>query len=209
MPPLPVVPSVVKIIVKQSLASVSVYNVLHAYESSGSFWTTIDMQALANAVRSSWVTNVLPLQHSALTLGDVQVVDLSSETGGEATATGTSLGTAAGAASPANACVCWSWKISRRYRGGHPRTYIAGLATGNVLNANSITPTHRTAHATAAAALRTAINAVSTTTGNAQLCTVHYRRANAQLAIPLVSVINSVSVDDRIDSQRRRLGRDR
>lgn len=209
MPPLPPVPGIAKIIVKQTLASVAVYNILHARQAGGSAWTGSECAAMATAVRSAWVTNVIPLQSNALSLGDVQVIDLSSNTGNEGTATGTTAGGLVSAAAPANACVCWSWKIARRYRGGHPRTYIAGLAQANVLNANSITSAHRTAHAAAGAAIRNAIEGVTVGGALANMVVIHYRRDGVQLTVPDYSYISSVSVDDRIDSQRRRLGRDR
>jgi len=209
VPPLPFVPGVAKIIVKQNLAGVNCYNILHADGGAGTGWTTTELNALASAVRSSWVTNVIPLQSSNLTLQDVTCIDLASETGPSGVATGSTAGTGTSSTAGANAAVCWSWQISRRYRGGHPRTYIGGIPSIQLSNANTIVTTYQTAHANAAAALRTAVNGVTTSAGTAKLAVVHYYRAKILLDTPLVSQITGVAVDTRLDSQRRRLGRDR
>ena len=209
MPALPPALGIAKITIKQTLAGVNVYNVLHAYMNNNASVPQSELDSLASTVRSAWVTNVLPLQSSALSLSDVQVVDLSTDVGLGSVASGNNVGALASQAASANACVCWSWKIANRYRGGHPRTYIAGLVTSNTSNANTLTATHRTAHATAAAAIRTAINGVSANGGTALMCAVSYYKDKALRPAGIAYVFTGVSVDDRIDSQRRRLGRDR
>jgi len=209
MPALPPALGIAKITVKQTLAGVNVYNVLHAYMNNNAAVPQSELDSLASTVRAAWVTNVLPLQGGAVTLSDVQVVDLTNEFGLGSVASGSNVGTATGTNLPANACTCWSWKILNRYRGGHPRTYIAGLTSSNILNANTIAATHRTAHATAAAAVRTAINGVSANGGTALMCAVSYYKDKVLRPAGIALVFTGVSVDDRIDSQRRRLGRDR
>src|SRR5437870_6343162 len=109
MPSLPLADGTVKIIVKQSLAGVNVYNVLHAHAPLNSPFAVPDLQALATSFRAAWVTNVLPQQNSALSLSDVVVQDIGSNVGAEATATGTNTGSGAGGPLPASAAVCWSW----------------------------------------------------------------------------------------------------
>jgi hypothetical protein len=206
---LPPVSGVAKIVVKQQLATVNVFNVLHAQTNDNHAGSASELGNLATAVRAAWVANVIPLQNPALTLTDVVCTDLTSDTGAEATVTGSTVGTSTGLASPANAAICWSWRIARRYRGGHPRTYIGGLSSTDQGSANTITPARVTAHLAAATSLRTAINGAATVNGNWQLVVVHYRRNKAILPVPLVSSVNAVTVDTRLDSQRRRLGRDR
>lgn len=209
MPALPPIPGTAKIIVKQALAGVNVYNILHATTSDVSTPSAGDLAALATAVRSSWVSLVLPLQHTALTLTDVQCVDLSSATGSEATVSGNNPGTAVGLVCPANSAICWSWKVSARYRGGHPRTYIGGIPISALTTANTIIPSSVTAHLNAANSLRAAINAVGISGGNWVMTVASYVKDKAPRPSPVARIINSVSVDSRLDSQRRRLGRDR
>lgn len=209
MPPLPAIPGMAKIIVKQTLAGVSVYNVLHAISQGSVAWTATEATNMATAVRSAWVTNVIPLQASSLTLTDVQVVDLTSNTGNEGTASGTTNGTAVGTALSSNVAITWSWKISRRYRGGHPRTYIAGCPQSAQTTPNTILASAITSHVAAANAIRNAINAVIVGGSTAFMAVPHYVKDGVRLTTPDWSYINSVSVDSRLDSQRRRLGRDR
>ncbi len=206
---LPFIPGTCKITIKQAFASVNVYNVLHAFMNNTASPTQGEMDALSAAVRSAWVTNVLPLQSNQVTLSDVQVIDLTNDVGGGSVTTGSNTGGRASAAQPANSAVCWSWKIANRYRGGHPRTYIAGLTADQVLNANTVTSAQVTAHAAAAAAIRTAVNAVAANGGTATLGAVSYYKDKAIRATPAFYSFTGVSVDNRIDSQRRRLGRDR
>lgn len=54
----------------------------------------------------------------------LDVVDLSSPTAGVGVANDTIVGTLTGAAVPGDSCVVMSAKIARRYRGGHPRSYL-------------------------------------------------------------------------------------
>jgi hypothetical protein len=209
VPALPFVPGVAKVIVKQTNANIPIYNIFHVDGGSGTGWSSTELNSLASAVRSAWVTNVLPLQSTLLNLNDVTAIDLASETGPSGIATGTNAGGATGIQLPNNVAVCWSWAIARRYRGGHPRTYICGMTSTHVTNPTTMLSTYRTSHATAAAAFRTAVNAVTTSAGSAKLACVHYYKDKTLLATPLVSQITGVAVDDRFDSQRRRLGRDR
>lgn len=209
MPPLPPAHGVAKIIVKQTLGGTNIFNVLHAASSPAINWTTAECQSMANAVRAAWVSNVIPLQTTALTLTDVQVVDIGSATGNEATATGSTPGTVVAVALPASAAICWSWKIGRRYRGGHPRTYIGGLTGTDLLNPNTIAVARVTAHAAAAAAIRSAINGVMVGGNVANMCCVNYVRNKVPLDPPETDFFTGVSVDSRVDTQRRRLGRDR
>jgi hypothetical protein len=209
MPALPNAPGSVKLTIVQSLAGVSVYNVLHANASIVEGYSTSELNALATAVRAAWVTNVIPLQASTLTLTDVIADDLSSDTGGRGIATGSTAGTGAGSTNPASVCVCWSWKIANRYRGGHPRTYIGAIPNSANSNANTMSSTARNAHAAAAAAVRTAVNAAPVGAGTWILGCLSYYSGGAIRPLPLFRIYTGVSVDDRFDSQRRRLGRDR
>lgn len=211
MPPLPPLPGAVRIRIQQSMAGVNLQQVQHAIRSGAQVpWTQADVDVLAGNVRAVWVNNFIPLQVTALTLGSVVVEDLSSATGPVGTATGSTAGTDAGAPLSANAAACISWKINRRYRGGHPRMYVGGIAQTRLSNANTWLPAFVTAVDAAAEAFRTAVNAtVLSGGGNAQLAVVHYRANGLPLVPPQASLISSAVVDTRVDSQRRRLGRDR
>jgi hypothetical protein len=209
MAPRPPIPGMAKVIVKQTISGVPAFNIFHVDALPALQWTASELASLASAVRSAWVTNFIPLQTGQLVLNDVTAIDLSSDTGAEGSATGSTTGTNVGTALSANAAACITWKIPRRYRGGHPRSYIAGHSTGMTTNANTWTASHVTNVTNAALALRTAINAVTTGSGTVKMVCVHYRKNKVDLTTPLVDAVSGAVVDTRIDSQRRRLGRDR
>jgi hypothetical protein len=209
MPVLPPIPGVAKIIVKQTLGGVNVFNVLHARSDLGQGWSGTELANMAAAVRAAWVVNVTPLQDADLTLNEVTVIDLSSNTGQEGSSPGSTAGTAAGTSIGANSAVCWSWKIPLRYRGGHPRTYIAGVNTNHLASPNTLLAATVTSHTNAATAIKNAVNGVLVGGANAALVCPHYVRGGIRLSSPDYSWITGVTVDTRLDSQRRRLGRDR
>lgn len=211
MPPLPALPGAVRIRIEQSMAGVNLQQVQHAVRTGAQVpWTQADVDQLAGNVRAAWVNNFLPLQVTALTLGSVVVEDLSGPLGPVAQATGSDPGTDVGAPLSSNAAACISWTISRRYRGGHPRMYVGGIAQTRLQDSNTWLPAFVTAVDAASEAFRTAVNAtVLAGGGNAQLAVVHYRQNLVPLDPPLSSVISGAVVDTRVDSQRRRLGKDR
>jgi hypothetical protein len=65
------------------------------------------------------------LQDSDTAMTEVEVTDLTSDTAGQGTFDITSTGTRAGAQLPASACFLVSYAVDKRYRGGHPRTYLS------------------------------------------------------------------------------------
>src|SRR5215469_8191851 len=68
---------------------------------------------------------------------EVECIDLTSPTSSTATATISIDGLSTSPASPAQAALLLHKTISRRYRGGHPRTYMPGPAQDQQLNRNT------------------------------------------------------------------------
>lgn len=131
MPPLPSYPNVLRVTTDFSLSNdMDVSTRLHFLWSGtapdNAVCTTIasDIQALA-------VTNLLPLMSAAVDLLGIKVVDLTSDTAGAGEFATTHAGTrGAGPYLPAETCALWNQQISRRYRGGKPRSYWPfGLST--------------------------------------------------------------------------------
>jgi hypothetical protein len=94
-----------------------------------------DCQALASACASQWQANLATLTHHNLTLSQVLVQDLNSDTWNVGVSTLSSAGTRTSAdAMPADVCTLIVHHVTRHYRGGKPRTYapfgvIEDLAT--------------------------------------------------------------------------------
>lgn len=218
MPALVPVSGVMRVVVNQVLAGIPVINVFHVQKQTTGQWLQADAQSLVNLMRSSWVTNIIPRQCNVLSLGNVVGTDLTTDLGVVAASNGSTPGGQPGGVMPANVAMCVGWPIPRHYRGGHPRTYFGGVPLGDASNANSWIGSAITAWTSAAAAWRTAVNALvlsdSATIG--LVCVHRYKKSlvtptNPKGAIPtpFVDFLGAPSVDTRIDSQRRRLGRDR
>lgn len=126
MPRLPDVPNVLKVELIYSNGGGPAVNLLH-FLWSGSAPSATDCSAIAAGVAAQWQSYILPLLSTNLILEDCVVTDLSSST----SATGAShIGVAGADGNPvldAAASIVLSHKIARRYRGGHPRTYLPGI----------------------------------------------------------------------------------
>lgn len=188
-----------------------VVNVMHVQNNAptGSSFTQPQIDQLATSMASLFVGNLVPLASSSYVGIDCTATDLSSDLGvvGQAPMIGSGLGS--GPTIPNSTCVCISWKIPRHYRGGHPRTYIGPLATSSILTNTTLATAFLTTAQNAANAFRTAVNALSLSGQPARLVCVHRIAGGVTLADPLVDGITGNVVDTRIDTQRRRLGKDR
>lgn len=184
-------------------------NVFHVRGAAGPI-SAADAASLATNLRTAWDTNLKALLPSNGALTGVSVVDLSSAYGNAGADTTTVAGTktTAGAMS-ASIATCVSFKIARRYRGGHPRMYLTGNLTTETNNAITWTNAWITAVSTAMANWRTAINALTlTSTGALYLCSLSYYADSVLRTTPLANDITDIAVHTRIDTQRRRLGRE-
>jgi hypothetical protein len=219
MPALPDVPQVARITVKQSVGEdVDVINRIFI-KYSGTAPTDSDMSTYCESAFNSWVTNMSPLQDAVSTLLEVLGEDLTSNTSAVGNFTGSHAGTGSGAGVPAGVAAVISAGIARRYRGGHPRTYIGGLlasyaATAQTWNSTFITDLEE-AWGTWTGDL------VSTDLGSAVvLSTVNvsyyegfhafeypsgrYRNIPTLRSTPVVDTITGYTVSPKIASQRRR-----
>lgn len=120
-------------------------------------------------------------------------------------------GSMAGAALPSQVSTGISWAVQAHYRGGHPRTYLPPCAD-TVLETTRLFDTSFTAAVRQAANdFHAAVNAlVHGDYSGARLGTVSFQLRNAWRTPPIFRdyIPNQAQVDQRIDTQRRRLGRD-
>jgi hypothetical protein len=113
---------------------------------------------------------------------------------------------------PANCAMCVSWKVQQRYKGGHARTYLPGIRSDILADASTFTSGVVAGVAAAANNMIDNVNALSRGDfGDAHMGIVSFVHANAWRSPPVFRdfVPGATAVDTRIDSQRRRLGRDR
>jgi len=178
------------------------------------------LTTLASSIASEWATNIAPIVHSNEDLVKVVITDLSSDTGAEGVWDGSHAGGLGGPELIASACVVVDHQILRRYRGGHPRTYLrAGDAT-KLATMNEWTTAFQTVALAAweawiAAVLATTVGGitlnnivnVSWYSGNTVFMTPSGRARNIpKLRVtPLVDEVQSSTVLLKVGSQRRRL----
>lgn len=113
---------------------------------------------------------------------------------------------------PANVALCISWHVQQRYRGGHPRTYLAGQPGEKKADNTSWIAAYCSATQDFANQFHSTVNSIN----HGEIADVHLGTLSTQLRKqwrdpPIFRdyTLGAAHVDTRIDSQRRRLGRDR
>ncbi len=121
------------------------------------------------------------------------------------------VGTGGSTSVTAATAACVSWPIASLYKGGHPRTYIPGIPTAATATMNTLNATWLAALLTRLATFRSSVNGHSVGAfTTAQLGTVSFQHAGQWRTPPIFRAYTAGPfADDRIDTQRRRLGRDR
>src|SRR5215467_12594453 len=141
MPALPFVPLTYKIVLTGTSNGTNWANIFHA-EGTATPGSIPDLTTLAASINTLWGTTLGSHRSSLCHLTQVVIQDISSETGSAGVNTTSNPGTVAGTPLPANVAHVVSWKIARRYRGGHPRTYLPGVPGSVTNDARTLADTH-------------------------------------------------------------------
>ncbi len=208
MPSLPPVAQVCKVVVRGSFDDTPWNNIFHL-QYSGLAPNATDLNTMATNVLGAYTTAFAPLMAAGLPISECQISDLTSATAAQGEATVGTAGTRVGAANPASVAAVISWHINLRYRGGHPRTYVPAGTNDDLLNFTTWTSAFVTELDAAAGTFKSAMDALVTGATTYKLCIVSYQSGGAPRPQPLPFQINAHSVDSRVDTQRRRLGKDR
>jgi len=158
-------------------------------------------------VGNAWNSAIAPIMNTSSALTEVVCIDLATSTGNEGAVTVNHVGTRTGAFLPAQAAVVFSWHIQLRYRGGHPRMYVPGGVTTDISAGRLWNTSSQAAFATAASSFLNQINAITIGGSAFFMVMVSYHTNHALRPVPAVFPVVSSAVDDRIDTQRRRLGK--
>jgi hypothetical protein len=130
MPPLANVPNVVKLELRQTDLTGLPLGSRVFWKYSGGPPTSAQCAALAASILTAVGTNFLSMIAAGDIENEVTVTDLSSDSGGIGSATGTGSGTRDGGSLPIGTAAVLDHLIARRYRGGKCRTYAQwGVAT--------------------------------------------------------------------------------
>jgi hypothetical protein len=114
-------------------------NKLH-FAYTGTPPTPAQLASFATTVLTAFGSAVGPFMSSDNTISALEAVDLSSPVSATATVTAAIAGALTPDKLPDDTCVVLSATVGRRYRGGHPRTYlpvgvVAEITNGNLWNA--------------------------------------------------------------------------
>jgi len=214
------VPSTLQIVLKYTTSSSGnlINRIFMTY--SGSAPTPTQLNTLAGAIASAWTTDMAPVTDANTELVNVQITDLTSPTSAQGAAASTATGTRSGTQLPAGAAALLNYTISRRYRGGKPRTYLYAGVAGDLSTAQTWTAGFISAlHAAWTSFINATAVAVWTGGGTLAQVNVHryasfenqaygtptkYRRIPTPLVPPVTDAITAFAVNPKVASQRRR-----
>lgn len=204
MPALADAPGIARVLFRQTLGGANVYNVLHVGRTDLGDTDPIpllEVESIANDAHDAFATHFLPILVAGLVLEETTAQDLTSNTGLASTYSDPTPGTSGAASQPNSVACVISWHTSLRFRGGHARTYIAGAPADAALSSRHFTTTFTTALRGAALAF-----AAASPTGY-QYVMLKRITNGAPLTVPVPHPLLAPTVNQRMDSQRRRLGR--
>lgn len=178
-----------------------------------------DLTTLAGTISAAWNTNMVPQVSPGMILTGITLTDLASNVGSQVATTQNRPGTLAGVALPDGTAMVIKFKVNRRYRGGHPRFYLAGRVSADLFQLNQWVPASATAVATGFAAFIAACEVTPPTNigtmGHVNVSyfagftatvfpTGRYRNIPKVRPTPAVDAITNYSVNGLVASQRRR-----
>lgn len=174
-----------------------------------------DLNAIGTAIGNAWGTNYGPLCGASVTMNSVSLVDLTSRGAAISSVTGLAkVGSRAGTDVPNNVAAVISWKINRRYRGGHPRTYLPAGMQADITTGRLWTTAFQTAVTAAAGAFRTALNGTTYSGATMKMVSMGFfthdptTHRPVYIIPPVPYTIQSGLAHGRVDTQRRRLGKE-
>lgn len=208
-PPLAGLVKVVMTYQSDSIPIARAANVMHAISTPVISYSQANIATLATDFYNAWVTAAMPSISAHWTLVACTVTALDG-TGLQSTQQGTTIGGASGNANPPQCACCVSWRAPFSWRGGRPRTYLPGVpVSGQVAAGYAALSTGFTAPL--AARMVTFLATVNTFTFSGsimQLGFPSYYTRGAFRPVPLFFSMTSAVVHDRLDSQRRRSGKE-
>jgi hypothetical protein len=215
MPRLPNVPSHLRLRLI-GLCNGIPWNSVQYAKYQGSAPTAADLLTVGTQVGSAWNSAIAQLVTPTTRLDQVAVEDLSSLDAATALATTSHPGLRAGTALPNNCALVASYKINARYRGGHPRTYWPAGAQTDVTAGHLWAGAFLTLAQGACTDYVGDINAITLGGFPLVFSTISFYEHNPNGAglpsvlrpSPVPFVVQSVAVHTRVDTMRRRLGRE-
>jgi hypothetical protein len=210
--PRPPLPGLLKWVINIGLAAGSGYkaaNIFHILAATPSAVTKTAMDALLAQLITKWHTRFGAMINGNLADTSHQLVALDGS-GLESVLFPSSGITGSSSGLAANVAAVLSWQTSAYWRGGKFRTYMPGVLAANAVGspAQSLTTAAATAYSSAGAGLATDVATLTLGSSAVHLGGVSYYSHYAFRPTPLFFTYNGCTVHTRLDSQRRRLGKE-
>jgi hypothetical protein len=185
------------------------HNILHVKWTNNTNGLPADLTNLASQAASVYSAAFGPSLSNQHQLNSVTAQSLGGD-GGLAIHTGVVDYTATGNPLSPSIAVGITWKANFSWRGGRPRTYLCGMPTTALTIAGSpqLTSGYCQTLANAAIAFLGQMNAITGTTSPPILGFPSYYTECQLRPTPLFFAFNTALVHARIDSQRRRTGKE-
>lgn len=210
--PKPPLPGLVKVDLMYSgvtITSLKAHNIMHLLLNPVTTLSAANMAILATDFINAWNSNLTPILSNQYQVGTCTTTMLDG-TGTEGFASTTIAGGGTSAPLPPQCAVCITWKASFSWRGGRPRTYLGGI-TGDFQNSvadSKLAPAKVATLETAVSAFLTAVNAITVGGATVALGFPSYYSKGAFRTPPLFFPFTGHVVHERLDSQRRRSGKE-
>jgi hypothetical protein len=202
VPPLPAIEGVIKLEIAGNLSGITDFaNIFHLGVGDGPY-TGADLVATWGGIDSALEELYTGNGGTAMTVTSALMTDLSSDTGSSYAVALDWVGGREGISPPASACVMGKYQITRRYRGGHPRTYFPFGSVDLFQNPQSWDTAFV---ANVAANLQSFLEACLAFSTSAQLGCVSYYSGGVLRETPIFETFTASEVVTGIKSQRRRL----
>ena len=177
-------------------------------------YSNTDLTTVATGIAGTSSTTgwqpFLQLLTPSIALVRIDASDLTGLSSNSGAWTGTKAGTATGTGIASNVAAVISWQIAARYRGGKPRTYLPGVANNFLGGAgyNIWTTAFVTAAQAAAVEVLASINAILTPSFSVTMGVYSFYTGHALRPTPIFRPYTGAKVHERVDSQRRRSGKE-
>jgi|SRR5678809_1335152 len=201
----------IKLVFNGHLSDRTWANVMWCHANGDGVITVSDLEALAGDAGDLFGTHFMPSLSNASLLETTQAVLWAEGGPFEGIVATPQAGGRTSPALPANCAAGISWKVMAHYRGGHPRTYLCTPTLDVMANASQYFSSYATELASKAAAFHAGLEELGPY-GLGIDSLVHgvisFVDDGEWRTPPIFRPIVGQSVDRRLDTQRRRLGRD-
>jgi len=202
------VPSAVKVTLVGTYGA-AIWNNIMYLSYTGGPPSSSDLGALGTNIGGAWNTNIAPLCSTSIGLVSVDCLDVGTDSGLDVNTSAAHPGTRAGTALTAQTACCVSWRVTQRWRGGHIRSYMPLGVLADITGNKQWLNTSITAFTSGVAGFKNALNAFTVSGHNFAMVGVRKKHDGGAVFDPPIKLpIVDFIIHGRVDTQRRRLGRE-